>query len=91
MESWTEVYNLITNNLLKVFQLQNAGFSLKDASWAWSETEIQQLKDSIEEITKDLEQVHVKDIYYYIAQYKFQGKVPTKVIKKKVTELINLY
>jgi hypothetical protein len=70
-------------------KLKNAGFILKDATWKWSKSEESQLIEAIKEINEIPNQVHVKDVNYYIAQYKFQGKVPTKVIKKKINELIN--
>src|SRR5882672_9594658 len=64
------------------------GFIVKDAKFQWTAELNEQLHQALKDIAKDPQIVHVKDIYYWISHYKFNGMIPVKHVKKKVVQLL---
>ena len=65
------------------------GFAVKKTSWEWSDNEILQLKQAIQNIAKNPQQIKVQNWHYHIAHNIFFGIIPVKAIKKKIFELLH--
>ena len=70
-------------------ELNNRGFIVKNAKFRWTDDLVDQLMKALKEIARNPDIVHVKDKFYWISHYRFDGMIPVKDIKRKVRELCN--
>ena len=86
-----ERYSVHQLHLLSFFQLQVQGFIVKNATFRWTESRVETLKNALKAITEDPNNFHTQDPFYWISHYKFDGLVPVKDVRRKVIELLQDY